>query len=239
MLRIVIPIYNEADNLSELLKGLSLWIEQGDQIIFVDDGSTDTTQAWFDKHISEQVICLRLAKNAGPGAAFDHAFRYLIEHETDEHIMVLTLEGDNTSNLDELPLMKKAIADGYDLALASVYMRGGKFEKTNFLRMFISQMANFLARRILGLRFHTLTSFYRIYSLKLLKKIDARYSNFCEQMGFICKVELLCKAMVCGAKVKEIPTILRSSRRKGKSKMRILPTSLAYLRFMISWKIKN
>jgi dolichol-phosphate mannosyltransferase len=239
MLRIVIPIYNEADNLSELVKGLYLWIEQGDKIVFVDDGSTDTTQAWFEKNISDQVVCLRLEKNAGPGAAFDFAFRYLVEHEVDENILVLTLEGDNTSNLNELPLMKQAIAEGYDLVLASVYMQGGKLEKTNFLRMFISQMANLFAKTILGLRFHTLTSFYRIYSLKLLKKIDARYANFCEQKGFICKVELLCKSVACGAKVKEIPTILRSSRRKGKSKMRILPTSFAYLRFILSWKIKN
>ncbi|MFN4121922.1 MAG: glycosyltransferase [Flavobacteriales bacterium] len=239
MLRIVIPIFNEADNLSELLKELSKWVEQGDKIIFVDDGSTDATQAWFKNNTSDQVMCLRLEKNAGPGAAFDCAFGYLLKHEVNKAIMVLTIEGDNTSNLDELPLMKQAIADGYDLALASVYMQGGKFEKTSLLRLLISQIANFMARKILGLRFHTLTSFYRIYTMQLLQKIDEHYPHFCEQKGFICKVELLCKSMACGAKVKEIPTILRSSRRKGNSKMRILPTSLAYLRFMINWKIKN
>jgi len=235
----LIPIYNEYTNLSELIRKLSAIMEAHDKILFIDDGSSDETQAFFLKLKNHQISYERLSQNSGPGAAFNWGFKKIIQENKDPNAIVFTLEGDNTARLADILVMQSLIMEGNDLVLASVYHPNGGFQKTNFWRKLLSYTANFIAKNSLGLKQQTLTSFYRAYHISLLHKIYLKYAEFCIEKGFICKVELLLKSKACQAKIIEVPTILESLNRKGKSKMKLLKTALNYFKFIVSWKIRN
>jgi glycosyltransferase involved in cell wall biosynthesis len=233
----VIPVYNELPNFPTLIKSLRGILHDNDRVLFVNDGSDDGTAHYAASIDDSQFTFLHYAQRSGPGKAFDSAFQYLFNLSLPDDALIVTLEGDNTADLKSLDAMKLLIDQGADIALASVYMKDGGFEKTNAFRMKVSQIANLLARNTLSLPFHTLTSFYRIYRWSALQKIKRHYYKFCSEKGFICKVELLTKAVSCGLIIKETPTMLLSAKRKGKSKMRMLRTALDYLRFMLSWRL--
>jgi len=127
---------------------------------------------------------------------------------------------------------------GYDLVLASVYAQGGGFEKTSFLRKFISATANFIFRFLFDVKVLTLSSFYRVYSVSLLQQIQGKFTTIIKETGFVCMLEILIKAIHCHAKVIEVPMQLHSSKRVGKSKMKIVKTTLQYFGFLIRGKSK-
>jgi hypothetical protein len=125
---------------------------------------------------------------------------------------------------------------GFDLVLASVYSQGGGFQKTSFLRKLLSACANVLMRMLFDLHMQTLSSFYRVYSVELLRKVKTKYGTIVKEPGFLCMIEVLMKCIKAEAKVIEVPTLLLSEKRKGKSKMKLMKTSMSYLRFMFSNK---
>jgi dolichol-phosphate mannosyltransferase len=120
-----------------------------------------------------------------------------------------------------------------DVVLASVYSEGGGFSKTNWVRLLISKFANGLTRRCLNLPYQTLTSFYRIYRVSALHKLQNNGRPIFSEKGFICQVEILYKLHRKGFVIKEIPTTLFTDRRKGKSKMNLRKTMIAHIRFLL------
>jgi dolichol-phosphate mannosyltransferase len=125
------------------------------------------------------------------------------------------------------------------LALASVYSPGGSFSKTTWWRMSISKLANRITRNLLGIRQHTLTSFYRGWRLEFLAKMNNQFQPFIVEKGYICQVELLYKAKQAGARITEVPTRLHSERRVGKSKMRLILTGFHYGVFLVRCLFKK
>jgi dolichol-phosphate mannosyltransferase len=122
---------------------------------------------------------------------------------------------------------------GYDLVLASVYAQGGGFDKTSFFRRLVSSVANLVFRFLFKLKILTLSSFYRVYHVSLLRKIKEKNTPIIAEKGFICMLEILVKAVECDANVIEVPMILHSQKRVGKSKLKFLKTMLAYVRFLM------
>ena len=122
---------------------------------------------------------------------------------------------------------------GYDLVLASVYAQGGGFDKTSFFRKLISSVANLLFRYFFNLKVLTLSSFYRVYNVSLLRKIKSEYGIIIKEKGFICMLEILLKSVNVNAKIIEVPMVLKSDLRQGKSKLKIVKTSYAYFKFLI------
>jgi dolichol-phosphate mannosyltransferase len=98
----------------------------------------------------------------------------------------------------------------------------------------LSHVANGLMKKTLGLSgLQTLSSFYRVYQVSALKAMRARYGDgFISTRGFECMVEILYRAARLGLRISEVPMVLDGSRRSGKSKMKVLRTSLAYFRLM-------
>ena len=121
---------------------------------------------------------------------------------------------------------------GFDLVLASVYAQGGGFEGTTFFRKFISTIANLIFRFFFDIKVLTLSSFYRLYSISLLRKIEANNDVIIAENGFLCMLEILLKAIRQKATIIEIPMRLHSAKRKGKSKMKIMKTSWEYFKFL-------
>jgi len=236
MLYILIPTFNEAVNIPELFAKITN-VKYNEDVfyIFVDDSSNDGTvdliMSYFGNRQNFRLITKN--KNQGPGDSFNIGFKWILTNSDSEKDIVVTIEADNTSDITILPLMLAISKLGYDLVLASVYAQGGGFEKTSVFRKVISLIANMLFRSFYGVKVLTLSSFYRVYSVSILQKIKQNNTEIIEEKGFICMLEILLKAIKEKASVIEVPMILKSEMRKGKSKMKIIRTTKAYLRFLI------
>jgi len=231
-LAFVIPVYNEEENLPRLIADFEErpWLFcGGGRLIIVDDGSTDGTADLVGAYAGRIPIELvRLGRNQGPGAAFRAGFGAALDGCSDESLVV-TLEGDTTSDLDALPLMLQRAAAGAELVLADWRMLN-----VGAARRALSYAAGFVVRRALGLEAKTVSSFFRVYHASALRRGFERYGDdFVRETGFACKAEILVKLTALGVRVEEVPVPLDWSRRLGKSKMPVLKTMLAYWRMLL------
>jgi dolichol-phosphate mannosyltransferase len=236
MIYFLIPVYNESENLPELSKNLISFSAEEDKFyVFVDDCSTDGTVSRLRELFPENKLqVIEKDKNGGPGDSFNRGFNWILQHSNDDNDKVVTVEGDNTSDLEILPVMLANSKMGFGLVLASVYAQGGGFDKTSAFRKIISFMANMIFRALFDLKVLTMSSFYRVYSLNLLKRVKNKFDNIIEEKGFICMLEVLLKSIKCNAKIIEVPMVLKSDKRVGKSKMKIFKTTISYLKFLFS-----
>jgi dolichol-phosphate mannosyltransferase len=227
----VVPAYNEEANLPRLLADLEsrpALFPRDSRLIVVDDGSRDATAAIVESYAGPlSVELVKLETNQGPGAAFRAGFDAALVACPDD-ALVVTLEADTTSDLDALPAMLERAAAGAELVVAAWTMVNVKR-----LRRFLSAGAAFAVRRTLGVRVHTVSSFFRVYRASLLRQaIGTHGEQLIREPGFACKAELLAKLAALGARIEEVPVGLDTSRRVGESKMPVGRTVLAYWRMM-------
>lgn len=238
MIYFLIPVYNEELNIPTLFGELStIPLQEDCFFVFSDDGSTDQTKNLIEQHFTKKpFVILGDGINRGPGAAFNAGFEWILSKSTNATDRVVTLEADCTSDLSILPAMLMLNQMQYDLVLASVYAQGGGFDKTSFYRKFTSAVANFIFRFLFNVQVLTLSSFYRVYSIAILRKIKAVQSAIIAEAGFICMLEVLVKAIHQQAKIIEVPMKLHSSKRQGQSKMKVFKTTLQYFSFLLKNK---
>jgi glycosyltransferase involved in cell wall biosynthesis len=238
MIYFLIPVFNEADNIPLLADTITTCLPGEDKhFVFVDNCSTDDTVSFIKKHYGNsrlEIITKQI--NGGPGDSFNKGFEWILTNSTLPDGIVVTLEGDNTSDISILPTMVTLSRLGYNMVLASVYAQGGGFDKTSSFRKITSLVANLLVRFVFNIKVLTLSSFYRVYAIELLKKIKAENKVLIEEKGFISMVELLVKAIHAKAKIIEVPMLLDSSKRKGKSKMKAVKNMFSYIHFLIKSK---
>jgi dolichol-phosphate mannosyltransferase len=239
VIHVVVPAYNEAQNVDGMLEGIRERLEPLGvryRIVVVDDGSSDGTgdrcRAATTEAAPVEVVSHR--ENLGPGAAFRSGFLRVLQ-DADPLDVVVTLEGDRTSDTRILMRMLHRVwEEGDHIVLASCYLYGGGIRGTSLVRVGLSHVANGLMKKTLGLSgLSTLSSFYRVYQVSALESLRARYGDgFISSRGFECMVEILYRAARLGLRISEVPMVLDGSRRAGKSKMKVLKTSLAYFRLM-------
>lgn len=237
MIFFLIPVFNESANLKNLHHELTAWESPEDvHYVFSDDGSIDYSKALISELFKEnKFTILGDGVNRGPGAAFNIGFEWILDHAAPSD-SVVTLEADCTSDLGILPTMLALNGLGYDLVLASVYAQGGGFDKTSFMRKFISAVANFTFRFLFDVKVLTLSSFYRVYRVSLLDRIHKRFDVIITEPGFVCMLEILVRSIQCDARMIEVPMQLHSSKRVGKSNMNIIKTTIQYFRFLVKGK---
>lgn len=236
MIHVVVPVYDEGDNIEGMLAGLQERVAPLGlrwRVVLVDDGSRDDTvaraRALGGPELPLEVVAH--PRNLGPGAAFRTGFLRVLQ-DADPLDVVVTLEGDRTSDPGILPrLLHRVWEEGDQIALASCYLYGGGIVGTSVHRVGLSHLANGLMKKALGLTgLQTLSSFYRVYQVSALRAMHARWGDgFIRSRGFECMVEVLYRASRLGLRISEVPMLLDGARRQGRSKMRVLRTSLAYL----------
>jgi dolichol-phosphate mannosyltransferase len=232
----VIPVFNEEENVPRLLADFEMrpsLFESGGRVILVDDGSTDSTVNLIETYRGEvPVELVRLGRNRGPGVAFREGFTAARADCADDSLVV-TLEGDMTSDLDALPLMLERIAAGADLVLADARMLN-----VSAVRRALSRAAGFVVRRSLGLTANTVSCFFRVYRGSALRLGFEMYGDdFISEPGFACKAEMLVKLSALGIRVEEVPVPLDWNRRLGKSKMPVVKTTFAYWRMLLRLRL--
>jgi dolichol-phosphate mannosyltransferase len=239
VIHVVVPAFNEAGNVEVLLPAISrrfTALGEEHRIVVVDDGSTDATASLCRAVATRDglpVEVLSLGTNQGPGVAFRTGFNHVLETAAAADLVV-TLEGDQTSDPAILARMiRRAREEDDDIVLASCYLYGGGIKGTQAHRVGLSHVANGLMKKALGLSgLATLSSFYRVYQARALLALRDRYGadGYITTRGFECMVEILYRAAQLRLSISEVPMVLDGSRRVGKSKMRVMRTSLAYLR---------
>lgn len=239
MIHAVVPVLNEEPNVSGLVSRLkeALAPFAPYRVVFVDDGSTDGTVRVLSA-AGPEVETVSHPRNLGPGAAFRTGFQHVLK-TLQEGDLVLTLEGDGTSDLAILPRMLSRIRnEDDDIVLASCYLFGGGIKGTSLHRVGLSHVANGLVKQTLGLSgLATLSSFFRLYQGRALIRLRESFGGrLFESDGFESQIEILHLAAKLGLRISEVPMVLDGARRIGKSKMKVLKTSLAYLRLIARYR---
>lgn len=234
-LYVVVPVFNEAPNLERLFDGLRATAsevgEPAARIILVDDGSTDGTAELARRHADDlDVTVLSHPTNRGPGAAFGTGFAHLAGRVGPKDF-VLTMEGDNTSRTELIAAMLRRAEEGHDAVFASPYMYGGGIVHTNAGRILVSHIANTIVKELYGVHgLLTVSSFFRLYRGASVLRLQRCYGErIVERSGFESMVELVMKMMYLRMSISELPMVLDSSRRAGRSKLRTTRTAVGYL----------
>ena len=226
-LSIVIPMFNEADNVETTLRRVEEVLSsfQGEyEVIAVNDGSFDNTLEILEK-VAEQNIRVKVVsypKNIGRGMALRRGF-----HESKGEILV-SIDADLSYDPHYIPDLVNTLMNEQELdfVLASPYMPGGNVENIPFHRLWISKFGNKILRFAISNRIHTSTGIFRAYRRKVLDSLEL------ESDGKEIHLEILSKAIALGYRVKEIPAIL-TSRKKGKSKFKFKKTAISHLVFSV------
>ena len=240
---VVIPVYNEALNISTLFAALrQMRSELGGRFemrfVLVDDGSQDGTVEAARKEKGElELVVLQHEQNQGPGAAFATGFSYLAAQMADSD-WVITMEGDNTSRHELVKQMLVRANEGFEVVLASPYMYGGGFTQTTFIRKLLSSGANLVVKDLLDIQgILTVSSFFRLYRARTLARMQLAFGpGIVERRGFESMVEMVMKMAMLRITISEVAMVLDSSRRKGKSKMKLMRTIMGYLAL---WRYKE
>jgi dolichol-phosphate mannosyltransferase len=210
---IVIPTYNERENIALLLREIFL-IKPQARVIVVDDNSPDKTAEVVGK-LQATYANLNLYVRGGKlglGSAYLETFQKL--QAADNFDTLTTMDADFSHSPRYLPKMLE-LAREYDLVIGSRYVSGGGTKGWSARRRLLSASGNLYARLVSGVSVNDLTGGFVTFRRTALEKI-LRYRI--HSSGYAYTIESKCLAVFAGARVKEIP-ILFEERRIGRSKI--------------------
>ncbi|PKL72189.1 dolichyl-phosphate beta-D-mannosyltransferase [Candidatus Kuenenbacteria bacterium HGW-Kuenenbacteria-1] len=211
---IIIPTYNEKENVQELIEKIfSLKIEKL-QVLIVDDNSPDKTGNEVEKLKLKypSLYLIRREKKLGLGSAYIAGFKFALDKKAD---LIFQMDADLSHNPKEIPNFLDQINKGFDVIVGSRKIAGGKIIGWGISRHLMSFGANWCSQWILKLKTHDLTSGFRCYRREVLEtinleKIKSNGYSFLEETIYFCERK--------NFKIKEIPIIFLD-RQKGKSKL--------------------
>ena len=210
---LVLPTYNEADNLEPLVEAALAHLPDDARLLVVDDSSPDGTGQIADRLAAaeERVEVLHRPRKEGLGPAYLAGFRRALEGGA---AFVLEMDSDFSHDPADLPRLLAAAATA-DLAIGSRYVTGGEVENWTPLRKAISRGGSAYARRVLGLPVRDLTGGFKCFRREVLEAIPLGEIG---SRGYAFQVEMTYRAAEAGFKIVEIPICFRE-RRAGSSKM--------------------
>jgi len=211
---IIVPTYNEAENLPRLVEVFFSQPVPMDLLI-VDDGSPDGTGELADQMAARsngRMHVLHRAGKLGLGTAYLEGFAWGLAQGYEA---VGQMDADFSHPLAKLAELAAAL-EGCDVAVGSRYIPGGQLdERWPWWRKALSGFGNLYARTILGLPIRDTTGGFRLWKAATLRgmPLERVKSN-----GYVFQVEMAYLAHLCGFKFKEVP-IYFADRRWGHSKM--------------------
>ncbi len=212
---VVIPTYNERENLGELIKQIQKSI--GDlHILIVDDNSPDGTGEVAEalrKRTPERIFVLHREKKEGIGRAYVEGFQYALR---ENYEVIVQMDADLSHDPSYLPVFLDQIRS-CDLILGSRYIHGISVVNWDLKRLILSRLAIRYVQLIIGLPFTDTTSGFKCWRQETLRGIELErtFSN-----GYLFQVETTCAAYRKGFKIIEIPIIF-IERRQGRSKINL------------------
>lgn len=214
-LNIVIPTYNESENIKNLLESITGIMEKNKidyKIIIVDDNSPDGTWQIVEEIMknNKNIHLIKRAGKLGLGSAYIEGFKYAFGLNPD---YIMSMDADFSHDPKYIPDFIEKIKYA-DIVVGSRYAKGGGVS-WKLHRRIMSKGANLMARILLRLKVSDVTGAFRLYKTNMLKSIDldsikSDGFSFLEEILFLCKKNK--------AKMTETP-IFFNDRREGKSKL--------------------
>jgi dolichol-phosphate mannosyltransferase len=209
---VVLPTYNERENLEGMLQRLRQNVPDA-ELLIVDDGSPDGTGALGRRLAASdpRIHVLQRAAKQGLGAAYLAGFGWALERGAD---VVVECDADGSHQPEELPRLIAALHDR-DLVVGSRWVRGGRIVNWPLSRRLLSRGGSLYARVLLRLRERDVTGGYRVFRADALRAIGL---GRIDSLGYCFQIELLWRAERAGLRVVEVP-ITFVERVHGVSKM--------------------
>lgn len=228
---IVIPTYNEIDNLEPIVTRLRA-AEPSVDILVMDDSSPDGTGDLADKLAAtdDHVSVIHRTEKAGLGAAYLHGFAVALERGYD---VVGEMDADGSHQPEQLHLLFDAL-ERADLVIGSRWVAGGSVVNWPLFRKFLSVFGNLYARIALGVPVRDITGGYRLFKASTLRAIgldDVRSVGYCFQ------TDLTLRTIRAGLQVREVP-IEFVERERGESKMSS-DVAVESLRLITFWGLEE
>jgi dolichol-phosphate mannosyltransferase len=236
---VVVPTYNEKDNLPKIILGIRETSSQVD-ILVADDNSPDGTGQLADEIAARdlQVKVLHRSEKAGLGAAYLDAFNWAKENTYD---VVVEMDADGSHRPEDLKKILEALNNA-DVVLGSRWVPGGQVVNWPLHRELLSRGGNLYTRLWLGIPIKDATGGFRAYKMAALNKLDL---STVQSQGYCFQVDMAWRATKAGLRIKEVP-ITFIEREIGESKMsgNIVKEALAKvtiwgLQKRFSWLIKR
>jgi len=206
---LILPTYNEAENVGPMVRAARAQLRDGDHILVVDDNSPDGTG-----ELAEKLGCevLHRPGKAGLGLAYVNGFACALRRGAG---YLVEMDADLSHDPRDLPRLLERAAAGADLVLGSRYVAGGGVEDWDVLRRVLSRGGCRYARAVLGVGVRDLTGGFKCFRAQTLRLID--YETVRSE-GYAFQVELTYRALARGLRVEEVPITFRD-RGAGDSKM--------------------
>ncbi len=209
---VIIPTYNEADNIEPIVSRLRRAVPEA-HVLIADDASPDGTGRLADGLAARDpnVHVLHRAGKQGLGAAYVAGFRWGIERGYD---VLVEMDADGSHQPEQLPAVLGALRDA-DLALGSRWVPGGQVKNWPLSRRLLSQGGNTYTRLVLGIPLRDVTGGFRAFRRRTLESIEL---HSVASQGYCFQVDLAWRAVRKGFRVVEVP-ITFIEREHGESKM--------------------
>jgi dolichol-phosphate mannosyltransferase len=227
----VVPTYNEAENLAWIVRRIRHALPQAD-VLVVDDGSPDGTGQVADGLAAEdpQIAVVHRSAKEGLGAAYLHGFRVALERGYD---VVGEMDADGSHQPEQLPRLLEALEEA-DLVLGSRWVPGGSVVNWPWTRKALSRGGNLYTRVLLGIPVRDATGGFRLFRRTTLEKIDLPSVR---SVGYCFQADLAWRTVEAGLRVREVP-IEFIERVRGESKMSP-DVAVESLRRITAWGLRE
>ena len=226
-LSIIIPVYNEKENISQVIEQIGSRIKFPFELIVVNDHSTDRT-AEIIAGLAKKFNNIILVENKlMPG--FANAVKTGLASARTE--VVVLVMGDLCDDLGTIPLMLEKIKEGFDVVCGARYVKGGARIGGSKVKGFFSFFVGKTISIFTGIPTVDVANAFKMYRKEVIESINI------ESTGFEISMELALKAYFNGLKITEVPTVWRE-REKGKSSFKMFDLIPNYLKLYL-WALKK
>ena len=225
---IVIPTYNEKENIREIAEAI-LDLDLNLDILIVDDNSPDGTGEIADRIAGErkEMHVLHREEKSGLGAAYMAGFKYALAHQYD---LIFEMDADFSHDPKYIPQFLDKI-ESSDLVIGSRYTDGVNVVNWPMRRLLLSYYANMYSRIVTGMPIRDATGGYKCFRRAVLEAMDL---DGVSSTGYAFQIEMNFKAWKKGFRICELPIVFWD-RRKGVSKMSF---NIAKEAIWMVWKLR-
>lgn len=213
---VVIPTYNEKENIAAIIDAVMGQPHQMD-VLIIDDGSPDGTADIVREKMGEypgRVHMVERKGKLGLGTAYIAGFRWALERPNYEYIF--EMDADFSHKPDDLMRLYQACsAEGADMAVGSRYLTGVNVVNWPMGRVLMSYYASAYVRLVTGMTVRDTTAGFACYRRRVLQTIELDKIKF---KGYAFQIEMKFTTLKCGFTIKEVPIIF-VNRENGTSKM--------------------
>jgi len=233
MLNIVIPVFNEGNNIEHTLDELKTKVSTPHNIHIIYDFDEDNTlpavNNYINKHNSTNIFFLKNSYGTGVLNAIKTGLVTIPDG------VILVAMADLSDDFAVVDDMYKKMEQGYDIVCGSRYMKGGRQIGGPRIKGLLSRIAGISLHYIIGIPTHDISNSFKIYRKSILNDITIESSA-----GFEIGMEIVVKAYLKGYKISEVPSVWRD-RTSGKSNFKLgkwLPSYIKWYIYSIGQKYK-